>query len=273
MSTPSNLNLLASPYTSQRFTSNNQQQQQQQNMMGLMRSPSASISANSLNLRHQLQQQQIHNDSASSHRQLIASMVQNLSFNQTASTALQSTQSPHINKLTTPSSTPPPQGMPNQLASTSATQLSAPGSMGPPSAPVSNPHAHRKLFPAMDNNHHLSGGANDMVLLNGNQLDYSQQGHHMSHHHQYQQQQETALEPSRQAPSDLANIAHLKRSDSYFMSDELRSEIIRKNLILLSMPTQDVAIRKYMKNERRTFLLNKLLMFKLNYKIANGYFQ
>lgn len=248
MSTPSNLNLLASPYTSQRFSSNNQQQQQQQ-MMGLMRSPSASISSNSLNLRHQLQQQQIHNDSASSHRQLIASMVQNLSFNQTASTALQSTQSPHINKLTTPSSTPPPQGMPgvpNQLASTSATQLSAPGSMGPPSAPVSNPNAHRKLFPVMDNNHHLSGGANDMVLLNGNQLDYSQQGHHMSHHHQhvqYQQQQEAALEPSRQAPSDLANIAHLKRSDSYFMSDELRSEIIRKNLILLSMPTQDVAIQ------------------------------
>lgn len=226
-------------------------------MMGLMRSPSASISANSLNLRHQLQQQQIHNDSASSHRQLIASMVQNLSFNQTASTALQSTQSPNINKLTTPSSTPPPQrmpGVPNQLASTSATQLSAPGSMGPPSAPVSNPHAHRKLFPAMDNSHHLSGGANDMVLLNGNQLDYSQQGHHMSHHHQYQQQQEATLEPSRQAPSDLANIAHLKRSDSYFMSDELRSEIIRKNLILLSMPTQDVAIRKYIEIERRIFL-------------------
>lgn len=220
-----------------------------------MRSPSTSISSNSINMRHQLQQQQqIHNDSASSHRQLIASMVQNLSFNQTASTALQSTQSPHVNKLTTPSSTPPPQGMPgvpNQLASTSATQLSAPGSMGPPSAPVSNPNAHRKLFPVMDNNHHLSGAANDMVLLNGNQLDYSQQGHHMSHHHQhvqYQQQQEAALEPSRQAPSDLANIAHLKRSDSYFMSDELRSEIIRKNLILLSMPTQDVAIRKCIKN-------------------------
>ena len=254
MSTPSNLNLLASPYTSQRFTSNNQQQQQQQqqSMMGLMRSPSNSLSANSLNLRHQFQQQQMPNDPATSHRQLIASMVQNLSFNQTASTALQSTQSPHINKLTTPSSTPPPQGIPgapNQLASTSATQLSTPGPMGPPSAPVSNPNAHRKLFPAMDSSHHLTA-ANDMVLLNGSQLDYSQQGHHLAHHHQHvqslqYQQSEPAIEPSRQAPSDLANIAHLKRSDSYFMSDELRSEIIRKNLILLSLPTQDVAIRKF----------------------------
>lgn len=257
ISTPSNLNLLASPYTS-RFSSVNQQQQQ--NMMGIMRSPSNSLSSNSLNLRQQLQQQQqqqLHNnDSATSHRQLIANMVQNLSFSQTASTALQSTQSPHINKLHTPSSTPPPQpiSQQNQLASTSSSQLSqAPGSMGPPNNPVSNQSSHRKLFPVMDNNHHLSGNNNDMVMLNGNQIDsnYSQSSHHMSHHHQQhvqshhfqQPQQQEPLEPSRQAPSDLANVAHLKRSDSYFMSDELRSEIIRKNLLYLATPTQDVAIQ------------------------------
>ena len=50
-------------------------------------------------------------------------------------------------------------------------------------------------------------------------------------------------EPSRQAPPDLSNIVHLKRSESYFMSDELRSELIRKNLLTLAVPTQELAIR------------------------------
>jgi hypothetical protein len=43
----------------------------------------------------------------------------------------------------------------------------------------------------------------------------------------------------------LANVAHLKRSDSYFMSDELRSEILRKNLLLLAVPTHDIASRNF----------------------------
>lgn len=124
--------------------------------------------------------------------------------------------------------------------------------MGPPANPPihNNPHAHRKLFPPIDNNSHSN---NDMVLLNGNQIEsnynQSQSAHHLSHQQQHHfqqsvQQQDQQLEPNRQAPADLANIAHLKRSDSYFMSDELRSEIIRKNLLLLAMPSQDMAIRK-----------------------------
>lgn len=84
--------------------------------------------------------------------------------------------------------------------------------------------------------------------------------HHHSHHHSHQQQQQQHVlshrqqqqqsslqdlaEPSRQAPPDLSNIAYLKRSESYFMSDELRSEIIRKNLLTLAVPTQELAIRK-----------------------------
>lgn len=254
MSTSSNLNLLASPYTS-RFTSSNLQQQ---NMMGVMRSPSNSLNSASINLRQHIQQQQqhqIHNET-SSHRQLIANMVQNLSFNQTTSTALQSSQSPHINKLHTPSSTPPPQTIQsssqNQLASNSSSQLSSTsGPMGPPANPVSNHNSHRKLFPVIDN-HHLSGST-DMVLLNGNQLEpaynHSQSSHHITHHHQhvqqhhFQQTQQEQVEQSRQVPTDLANVAHLKRSDSFFMSDELRSEIIRKNLLLLAMPSQELAIQ------------------------------
>ena len=92
-------------------------------------------------------------------------------------------------------------------------------------------------------------------MLNGSQQidsNYSQSSHHMSHHHPQhvqshhfqQSQQQEPVEPTRQAPPDLANVGHLKRSDSYFMSDELRSEIIRKNLLHLATPTQDVAIRK-----------------------------
>ena len=81
-----------------------------------------------------------------------------------------------------------------------------------------------------------------------------QQPQHHHHHHlssshhnlqqSQQQYQQNDFEPSRIAPSDLANIAHLKRSDSYFMSDELRSEILRKNLLLLAVPAQDIATRK-----------------------------
>lgn len=52
------------------------------------------------------------------------------------------------------------------------------------------------------------------------------------------------LEPSRLAAKDLSHIIHLKRSDSYFMSDELRSELIRKNLISQAVASQDVVVRK-----------------------------
>jgi len=88
----------------------------------------------------------------------------------------------------------------------------------------------------------------------------SQSGHHLSQHHtmhqsantsssssssshqnfQRQLSQQEQPELSRQAPTDLSNVAHLKRSDSYFMSDELRSEIIRKNLLHLALPTQEL---------------------------------
>ena len=54
-----NLNLLtqSSPYTSRFNSSNNQQ-----SMMNMMRSPSNPINSNSINLRQQLQHQQLHND-------------------------------------------------------------------------------------------------------------------------------------------------------------------------------------------------------------------
>jgi hypothetical protein len=93
---------------------------------------------------------------------------------------------------------------------------------------------------------------NDMGMMNG-QIDTGL--HHHSHHHLQQQQQQHVIshrqqsslqdlgETSRQAPPDLSNIAYLKRSESYFMSDELRSELIRKNLLTLAVPTQELAIR------------------------------
>lgn len=56
-------------------------------------------------------------------------------------------------------------------------------------------------------------------------------------------------EMSRIASKDLSNIFHLKRSDSYFMSDELRSELIRKNIIAMSVAPQDVIMRKINKNK------------------------
>lgn len=101
-----------------------------------------------------------------------------------------------------------------------------------------------------------------MSLLNGSSLDNNihsfqmqqqQQQQHHHHHHVSQQSQQQAqyqvndFEPSRIAPSDLANVAHLKRSDSYFMSDELRSEILRKNLLLLAVPSQEISSRNYFK--------------------------
>ena len=59
LSTASNLNLLASPYSSRFNNSGNQQN----NLMGIMsRSPSNNLSATSTNLRQQLQQQQLHTD-------------------------------------------------------------------------------------------------------------------------------------------------------------------------------------------------------------------
>lgn len=48
---------------------------------------------------------------------------------------------------------------------------------------------------------------------------------------------------NRVAPPDLSSIVHLKRSDSYFMSDELRSEIMRKNMMTIApAPNQDIAM-------------------------------
>ena len=51
------------------------------------------------------------------------------------------------------------------------------------------------------------------------------------------------IEPLRMQPPDLSSIYHLKRSDSYFMSDELRTDILRKNLLTLSIPNQEPAYR------------------------------
>ncbi len=92
-----------------------------------------------------------------------------------------------------------------------------------------------------------------MVLLNGNQIEtsynHSQAAHHLSHQHLFQQINQDH-DTSRQASADLSNIYHLKRCDFYFMSDELRSEIIRKNLLLLATPSQDLAIRKFFISEK-----------------------
>lgn len=95
----------------------------------------------------------------------------------------------------------------------------------------------------------------DMVMLNDNfnpqlgsqmpTLVPAQQSvptlptHNLIQSHQFHQE----LEPSRMAPPDLACVAHLKRSDSYFMSDELRSELLRKNILLLAVSAQEPAIR------------------------------
>ena len=98
-----------------------------------------------------------------------------------------------------------------------------------------------------------------MGMLNGGHVESglhhhsSQSSHHLSHsssstsHQNFQRQlsQQEQPESSRQAPTDLSNVAHLKRSDYYFMSDELRSEIIRKNLLHLALPTQELVNRNY----------------------------
>lgn len=95
-------------------------------------------------------------------------------------------------------------------------------------------------------------GNNEMLLLNGNQMDAGLPAHFLTqqqagvvpHHLLSQQFSQPEIEPSRIIPNDTSNITHLKRSDSYFMSDELRSEILRKNLLATSVPTQEIAIRK-----------------------------
>ena len=96
-------------------------------------------------------------------------------------------------------------------------------------------------------------------MLNGSNLESGMHSHHhhshqlhqsaassgiSSSHHLLQHSQISENEQSRIAPPDLSSIAHLKRSESYFMSDELRSEIIRKNLLTLAVPTQEMMIRK-----------------------------
>ncbi len=111
---------------------------------------------------------------------------------------------------------------------------------------------------------------NDMNLINGqldsglhhhHHLQQQQQQHLLSHRQQqHQQQQQQSLlqdlnEPSRQAPPDLSNISYLKRSESYFMSDELRSELIRKNLLTLAVPTQELAIRNRKNNLKNLFFI------------------
>jgi hypothetical protein len=116
----------------------------------------------------------------------------------------------------------------------------------------SNANAHRKLFTTGIDQ---TVNQNDLLMMNNGGIDvtggYHQHQHHHHHHHHHQMlnqhanliQQQDLIEASRTTPPDLSNIAHLKRSDSYFMSDELRTEILRKNLIMLSIPTQEPAIR------------------------------
>ena len=143
-----------------------------------------------------------------------------------------STQPSLITKLQTPSSTPPP---PSSQQSTS---------MLPPLQPVSHSNnsstAHRKLFTSQ-----IDTNSADMMVMNGGVDVYHP--HHMMNASQQPPQliqtQDLMVEPSRTIPPDLANVAHLKRSDSYFMSEELRTEILRKNLLMLSIPNQEPAIR------------------------------
>lgn len=257
ISSPNGMLIQSSPYSgsgTSRFNSNNQ------NMMGLIRSPSNTISSNSINLRQQIQQQQqMHNDPVYN-RQLIANMVQNLNLNSNTSSSANLAQTPLMNKHHTPSSTPPPLSSSSSslqsqsiLASSSASQLSQTiNGNGSHNSNLSgqSSSAHRKLFSSIDNGHHMNN--NDMAMMNG-QIDTGL--HHHSHHHLQQQQQQHVIshrqqsslqdlgETSRQAPPDLSNIAYLKRSESYFMSDELRSELIRKNLLTLAVPTQELAIQ------------------------------
>jgi PAB-dependent poly(A)-specific ribonuclease subunit 3 len=166
-------------------------------------------------------------------------MVQNLSINP-ATTAL---QSPSLTKMQTPSSTPPPAvaAMSNQMLPpvavpplSSNQKMNSNGLMNHQHHHNHhNPAAHRKLFSTIDNN------------PNSNNHHIHQQQQHHSHqiHPQQQQQQEPDLHPSRIVPPDLTNLVYLKRSDSYFMSDELRNELLRKNLISISMPTQEMAVQ------------------------------
>ena len=102
------------------------------------------------------------------------------------------------------------------------------------------------------------------------QQQQQQQQQHLLSHRQQQQQQQSLLqdinEPSRQAPPDLSNISYLKRSESYFMSDELRSELIRKNLLTLAVPTQELAIRNRKKQFKKFIFYHYI---KLIYRITS----
>ena len=84
---------------------------------------------------------------------------------------------------------------------------------------------------------------NDLGMLgNGQQqMDQNTNGSGFATH-QYLQ---SDMEATRTTPTDLSNIVHLKRSEAFFMNDELRSEILRKNLLSISMPTQELAIRMH----------------------------
>jgi hypothetical protein len=84
----------------------------------------------------------------------------------------------------------------------------------------------------------------DMGMLNGQQIDSNTNANANGGFptHQYL---ESDMEATRTTPTDLSNIVHLKRSEAYFMSDELRSEILRRNLLAILMPTQELAIRMF----------------------------
>ena len=92
--------------------------------------------------------------------------------------------------------------------------------------------------------------SNDLSMLNGASLDPSLH-HHLAAtssvsaglgHHLLQPPLDE--HPTRGPPADLSSIVHLKRSDSYFIGDELKTEMLRKNLVSQTIPTQDYANRK-----------------------------
>lgn len=77
--------------------------------------------------------------------------------------------------------------------------------------------------------HHLGGGNSSVPAGLG--------GHHMLQPPQLDEHL------TRGPPADLSSIVHLKRSDSYFIGDELKTEMLRKNLVSQTIPTQDYANR------------------------------
>lgn len=134
-------------------------------------------------------------------------------------------------------------------------------------------HAHRKLFPPS-----ASSGASPSTHSMPHHQHHSMHAHHHQVHHSAPHHMPPPPVPSGQAsvpsvntgsvmtpiehmgdpsvplgaddggmnrvaPPDLSSIVHLKRSDSYFMGDELRSEIMRKNLMTIApAPNHDVAM-------------------------------